>query len=200
MARLVGAAMCAAFVVCSAGASRADEVVLGAYAHDVDTFISSKSRETGADIEVAYRTAPFDELRAIGRPMVALEVFGNTAGRTSFGSLAFTWRRYWLHERLYGQIGFGVAVHDKYDQIADPYAPGLTPEEAQRRLAVYENFKALGTRFLFDDQLALGWRLTKNFAVEASWVHISNGGLGSPNPGLDDFGGRLVWRFGPRRR
>ncbi len=71
--------MGAALAFCVTGAARADEVVLGAYAHDVDTFISSHSRESGADIEVAYRTAPFDELRAIGRPMVVLELFGNTA-------------------------------------------------------------------------------------------------------------------------
>jgi hypothetical protein len=197
MARLVGAAMCAAL---AAGAARADEAVLGVYAHDLNTFISSRSRETGADIEVAYRTAPFDALRAIGRPMVVAEYFSNTAGRTSFGSVSFTWRRYWLHERLYGQIGFGAAVHDRYDTIPDPYAPGLTPEEAQRRLEIYQNFKALGTRVLFDDQLALGWRFSQRFALEASWAHISNAGLGKPNPGLDDFGAALVWRFGPRRR
>jgi hypothetical protein len=200
MARLAGAATFAALALCGSGGARADEVALGAYAHDVDTFISSHAREAGADIEVAYRTSPIEGLRAIGRPMIVLELFGNTAGRTSFGSLSFTWRRYWLHERLYGQIGFGMAIHDHFDEIPDPYAPGLPPAEAQHRLAIAQNFKALGTRVLFDDQLALGWRLTPRFAIEASWVHISNAGLGHSNPGLDDFGGRLVWRFGPRRR
>jgi hypothetical protein len=200
MARVAGLAACVAVVAAISGAARADEVYAGGYAHDVSTFISSHGIERGEDIEVGYRTAPFDALAGIGRPMVYGAFFANTARRTSYGSVGFLWRANWLHDRIYGQVGIGAAVHDQATEHNDPFAPGLTPAEMHERLYVEQNFKALGARVLFNPSLSFGVRLSRRWALEGVWSHISNAGLGWTNPGMDDFGGRLVYRFGPLRR
>jgi hypothetical protein len=200
MARVIAPAVFAAAWFLASGAAWADEVLVGGFAHDVDLGVSSHGVEGGAQVEVGYRTAPFDALRAIGRPMAYGSYFGNTAGRTSYGAIGFQWRRSFLNDRLYGQIGLGGAYHDQDVEHQNPYAPGLSPAEQARRLYISENFKALGTRFLFNPNLALGVRISQRWAVEAVWSHISNAGTGRINPGMDDVGGRIVFRFGPMRR
>jgi hypothetical protein len=200
MARLAGLAACAAVGAMIAGTARADEVYVGGYAHDVSSFISSQGIERGEDIEVGYRSAPLDALAGIGRPMVYGSFFANNARRTSYGSVGFLWRAEWLHERLYGQVGLGAALHDQATEHQDPFAPGLTPAQVNERLYVEQNFKALGARVLFNPSLSFGVRLSRRWALEGVWTHISNAGLGKTNPGMDDFGGRLVFRFGPLRR
>jgi lipid A 3-O-deacylase len=196
---LSAAAIAAVFAGAGGGAARADEVFLGAFAHDVDAGISSHTRETGPDIDVGYNSGPITGLRAIGRPMVYFEYLPNTQGRTSFGAIGFTWRRN-LIGRIYGQIGLGGALHDGVVTYQDPNAPGISTAEMEHRLFVEDHFKAMGSRFLFHPALALGGRLSSRWAVEAVWNHFSNAGLGRNNPGMDDFGGRLVFRFGPRTR
>ncbi len=188
-----------AFLVQPGRAARAGELYAGGFAHDVTLGVSENGREAGQDIDVGYRTAPVEALRAIGRPMVYADYEGNDARRTSFGGVGLLWRQDWLHDRLYGQVGLGLVAHDQADHYPDPSAPGLSPAEIARREAIPDSYKALGSRVLFQPSLSLGWRLTSRLAVEAAWVHISNAHiLGDPNPGLDDIGARVVWRFGRR--
>lgn len=190
----------AALMAVSAASARADEVFVGAFAHDVSSVISSHGVERGMDVNAGYRTAPLGFLSAIGRPMLYGTYFGNTDRRTSYGAIGFQWRRYMLSDRLYGLIGIGGALHDQPVMHADPFAPGLTPAEMNERLYLRRDFKPLGSRFLFNPNLAMGFRLSSRWAIEAAWSHISNAGLGCQNPGMDDFGGRVVYRFGPERR
>ena len=82
----------------------------------------------------------------------------------------------------------------------NPFEPGISAESMEHRLFIEDNFKSMGSRFLFHPALALGARLSSRWAVEVVWNHFSNAGLGRVNPGMDDFGGRLVFRFGPRTR
>jgi hypothetical protein len=200
MSQLRGLAAGAAILAGSAGAAHADEVLVGGYAHNVQSFISSRNWEAGNDFEVGYRTAPFNELHLIGRPMLYASYFANDKGRTSFGAVGFQWRRYMLHGRLYGQVGLGGAVHTQQDLLKNPYQPGISPLVEAERIYIVKNYKPLGTRFLFNPNLALGVRITQRLSAEAVWTHISNAGLGPINPGMDDFGARLVFRFGPRVR
>jgi lipid A 3-O-deacylase len=200
MKRVLGAAAVAAvFAGAGAGAARADELFVGGYAHDVSAGISGRGIEPGQDIEGGYNTAPITFLSAIGRPMLYFEYLGNDAGRTSFGAIGFFWRRA-IVGRLYGEIGLGGALHDGVDTYQNPDEPGISTAEMEHRLFIMERFKDMGSRFLFHPSLALGVRLSPRWAVEGVWNHFSNAGLGRVNPGLDDFGGRLVFRFGPRTR
>ncbi len=55
----------------------------------------------------------------------------------------------------------------------------------------------LGSRVLFEPELALGTKLSEQLSVEASWVHISHARLfnARQNPGVDMMGVRLNWRL-----
>jgi hypothetical protein len=199
MTRLRSIVLAAALAASTAGMARAGELYAGGFAHDITLGVSENGREAGQDINVGYRTEAVDGLRGIGRPMIYADYYGNTARRTSFGGAGFLWRRSWLRDRLYGQAGLGLVLHDQADHYPDPNTPGLDPAEVARREALRDSYKALGSRLLFQPSLSLGWRLTPRVAVEAAWVHISNAHiLGNPNPGLDDVGARVVWRFGKR--
>ena len=52
----------------------------------------------------------------------------------------------------------------------------------------------LGSRVLFEPEIGLGYRLDGKTAVEASWVHVSQGQIfdSQQNPGIDMMGVRLV--------
>lgn len=45
--------------------------------------------------------------------------------------------------------------------------------------------KNLGTNFQFEDRLGLRWRSHKGTSITLRYMHYSNGGLGSLNPGMD---------------
>lgn len=200
MKRVLGAALIAAvFAGAGAGAARADELFVGAYAHDVSAGISSRGIESGQDIEGGYNTAPITFLSAIGRPMLYFEYLGNDADRTSFGAIGFFWRRA-IIGRLYGEIGIGGALHDGVVTYQNPDEPGISTAEMEHRLYIEDTYKDMGSRFLFHPSLALGVHLSSRVAVEGVWNYFSNAGLGRENPGMDDFGGRLVVQFGPRSR
>ena len=77
---LIAATLAAASV---AGTTRAGEVFVGAYAHDVDDGISYGKFEGGAQIVAGVRTTSLDELAFLGRPRVHLLAGLNTPGRTT---------------------------------------------------------------------------------------------------------------------
>ena len=45
--------------------------------------------------------------------------------------------------------------------------------------------KNLGTHFQFEDRLGLRWASPRGHAVTLRYMHYSNGGIGSHNPGVD---------------
>jgi lipid A 3-O-deacylase len=92
------------------------------------------------------------------------------------------WRRH-FGERFYGQVGVGLAVHDGVAYNSELHGRTDT--------------RPLGSRVLFQEEASLGLKLTPRWALEATYVHISNAHLWTKiNPGMDDVGGRLVYRWG----
>lgn len=175
----VAAAVAALAVPLIAGEAAAQEVFAGIYAHEVDTPLTLRTNETGVDIELGYRLAPIEALRAIGRPAPYLVGSLNTAGDTSFAGAGLSWTL--GKGRFYARPALGVVVHDGPSRRVDPVAARRTD---------------LGSRVLFAPELGLGYRVTDKLAVEASWVHISQGRLFNwqQNPGIDMIGTRLVYR------
>lgn len=171
-----GAALAA---LCLVSPAAAQEVFAGLYAHEVDTPLTLRTDESGVDIEVGYRFAPIEALRAIGRPVPYLIGSLNTAGDTSFVGAGLGWTL--GKGRFYARPALGVVVHDGPSLRVDPVAARRTD---------------LGSRVLFAPEFGLGYRVTDRFAVEASWVHISQGRLFNwqQNPGIDMIGARLVYR------
>jgi lipid A 3-O-deacylase len=166
------------------GSARAGEIFEGEFQHAAQLGIAAGNDEGGVDLELGYRSEPLSHRFLFG-PRVYGLLSKNLIGDTSFASTGLLWRRNFT-SHLYGQFGFGVAVHDG--------AVKLSEAEVPRDRIVF------GSRALFQSELDLGWSLSRRWAVEASYVHISNAGLyGGPNPGMDDVGVRVIYRFGGPR-
>jgi len=211
--RLLGAAMALAPVPAMAddaggrGLRAGPEVAVGVFAHGIrrpfreapppgfDLYEGEEERGS-ADLQLVYRTAP---IRAVFRPRLTARLQVNTAGRTDFASLGAEWRRHVLDGRVYGQVGFGLTVHDGYLHTPDPFAPGLSAPEALRRYEIYSHRTGFGSRVLFNPNLSVGVKLNDRWAVEAAYEHFSHKRVFSEqNPGIDTVGVRLVHALGAR--
>ncbi|GGD85813.1 deacylase [Tsuneonella deserti] len=152
---------------------QAGELYGGVYDHAVDTPFTLETRERGADLQLGYRFAPVI-------PVARIEpyVFGsvNTAdGGTDFVGAGVS-RKFSLGP-VYVRPGVGLVLHDAPALRADPDTGVRTD---------------LGSRVLFEPEVALGLALLPRVSVEASWVHISNARLfnSQQNPGIDMIGVR----------
>ncbi|MGX7894063.1 acyloxyacyl hydrolase [Tsuneonella sp. HG222] len=156
--------------------AQAGEVFAGAYVHEVDTPFTFDVNEGGTDIQLGYRFAPIEALGFIGKPAPYLIGSVNTAGDTSFGGIGLAWTI--GKGPVYVRPGVGLVVHDGPSNRVD--------------LATMRHTE-LGSRVLFEPEIALGARLSQRVSLEASWVHISQARLfnSRQNPGIDIMGVRL---------
>ncbi|WP_231621751.1 acyloxyacyl hydrolase [Sphingomonas sp. 37zxx] len=163
-----------------------------------DGQIYEGSEEDGTvDIQLVYRTSP---LRFALKPRLTGKVQINTAGRTSFASVGAEWRQHILQQRVYGQIGIGLTIHNGYRFTPDPFEPGLAIGEALRRYDIYQTRTSFGSQVLFNPNASIGVRLNRRWAIEATWEHFSHRQMFSrQNPGIDNLGLRLVHMFGRKR-
>ena len=193
---VAGAAVTAAVLgLCRAEAA---ELWLGAYDHDVSDSMSIGRYEAGAQVAAGLIGAPLEPLRLLGRPSPYLLAAVNTDGGTNYAAAGLSWRLD-LGERVYVRPGFGLAVHDGDIDFPSPYEPGITSTERRGRFQRGREEIDLGSRVLFQPELALGVRVTDRLAVEASWMHLSHGQTaGGQNPGLSEVGVRLVYGLRPR--
>ncbi len=159
-----------------ASPAAAQEVFVGSYIHGVNTPFTLETGERGADFEAGYRFAPIAGLAFIGKPAPYLIASLNSRGDTSFAGVGLAWKI--GKGPVYLRPGVGLVIHD---------GPSL------RVNAVGDLRTDLGSRVLFEPEIALGTRLTDRFAIEASWVHISHARLfnSAQNPGIDMIGVRL---------
>lgn len=84
----------------------------------------------------------------------------------------------------------GVHAH----AVATPLSLNDGPD---RRVDADGTHTELGSRVLFEPELALGTQLSERVSLEASWVHISGARLfnTAQNPGIDMIGVRVNWRL-----
>lgn len=167
----IGAIACAAPVP-----ALAQEIYLGGSFHAVDLPTSLESGESGGhDIQAGIRSAPVEALSALGSPSVYLHAQVGVDRRTSLAAAGLSWKL--GKGRLYARPGIGLAVHT--DRMPE-YLPDGTRID-------------LGSRVLFEPELAVGVRMNDRVAAELSWVHTSHARLfGGQNPGMDFIGARVV--------
>lgn len=171
------------FVVAIAGfvaqPASAQEVYGGIYAHGVDTPFTLDTGEGGTAVQLGYRFAPV-ELPLIGGPEPYVFASVNLDGDTSFAGAGLSWKA--QIGPVYLRPGLGLVIHN---------APSLRVNSATNERT------DLGSRILFEPEIALGIQATPRLSVEASWVHISNARLfnRAQNPGIDTIGLRLNWRM-----
>jgi hypothetical protein len=159
-----------------AAPAHADEVFVGFYAHDVGTPLNLRGLGRGNDVQIGWRGERLGALRAIGSPAPYAFAAVNTAGDMHYAAAGIGWK---IGGQVYVRPGIGIAVHT---------AP-TDPRRADPR-------EAFGSRILFEPELAIGAALGERVSVEASWVHMSHATLlAGHNPGIDNIGMRLNYRF-----
>jgi hypothetical protein len=198
------AALAATGVLALAGPAAAAELMAGAYVHNFDRYVVDDRHsgfESGADIELGVRSDRIQPLRLIGAPQAHAFVSANTEGTTNFAAVGLSWPIR-LSRRFYFRPGLGLAYADGEADLPPVNAPGLSPDEIQRRLQLRHDHIEFGSNWLFEPELNLGVRFDDRWAAELSWVHLSNGEIlhHGRNQGLDDVGVRVVYALGARGR
>jgi lipid A 3-O-deacylase len=165
--------LAAALTVAAPSLAQADELFGGVYVHDVKTPLDDAGLEGGVDLSLGYRGSSIGHLWH-GELQPYLFAAVNTAGQTDYAALGMS-AKFHLGHQWYVRPGLGLAVQTgsagKYyrtDRIA------------------------FGSRVLFEPELGIGTQVSRRFAIEASWVHMSHAQLfGKENPGIDNLGVRL---------
>jgi hypothetical protein len=176
-----------------AGTSRAGDVFAGVYDHAVFSSV-----EGGEDIMLGYRTDPIRGLTWLARPSVGVMISANSRVATDFVSVGLNWPLSIAYGgRLYLRPGFGVAYTNGEAGIGNAADLTVGPVVHERREHLVATRIDFGSHGLFSPELALGFRITPRWAVEASYVHLSNGQIfhRGKNQGLDDPGLRMVYKF-----
>jgi len=159
--------------------AHADEVFVGVYAHAVDTPLTLRTDESGADFEAGYRFGRVAALGFLGKPAPYVIGSLNSTGDTSFAGAGLSWKL--GKGPIYARPELGLVIHD---------GPKL-------RIASDGTHTELGSRVLFEPGLSLGTQLTPRLGLEASWTHVSQGRIFNreQNPGIDMWGARLNWKL-----
>lgn len=200
MRKAAGAATAVAVLAGLAGAAEAQQAWVGGYAHDVEDGLSIGDYETGTtQIGLGLISRPLEPLARIGSPSAYILGAFNTGEGTNYGAVGLSWRfRLTEGGRVYLRPGLGLAVHDGEVDFPSPFEPGLTNDQRQVRFRRGLDEIDLGSRVLFEPEVALGFQATDRMAVEASYLHVSHGQVfGEQNPGLSDVGVRLVYSLRP---
>jgi lipid A 3-O-deacylase len=154
----------------------AAEMFGGLAAHDVDTPLNKGGFESGLAVQAGVRGGRIGGLKAIGSPSPYAFASVSTEGGTNFAAAGLSWK---FGGRLFVRPGIGLAVHDRSSHVVHD---GLRGD--------------FGSRVLFEPELGLGFRIDERWTAEASWVHLSHARLfSSQNPGMDNIGARLSYRF-----
>ena len=164
---LVAAAIC----IFAASPSVAGELYGGVYKHAVDTPFTLSTQESGVDLQLGYRLDPVLPLARI-EPYLFGSLNSADSG-TDFVGVGVS--RKFAIGGAYVRPGIGLVVHNAPGRRVDP-ATGVRTD--------------LGSRVLFEPEIAVGVPIGPRFSVEASWVHISNARLfnSQQNPGIDMIG------------
>lgn len=156
-----------------AAPAHAGELYGGVYVHAVETPFTLDTQEGGVDLQLGYR---FDPILSVAK--IEPYVFGSVnseKGGTDFVGVGVS-RKFGLGG-VYVRPGVGLVVHNAPDLRINT-ATGLRTD--------------LGSRVLFEPEIAIGVAVAPRVTLEASWVHISNARLfnSQQNPGIDMIGVR----------
>ena len=155
--------------------ANAGEVFGGLFIHDVDTPLTRSGIEGGVDLQLGYR---WDPLMGPKGPQPYVFAAVNSAGETHYAAAGLAFK---FGEKVYIRPGLGLAVHTG---------------SASNYSHVDHDHVDFGSRILFAPELGIGFQLSERASLEASWVHLSHAQLfGDNNPGMDNIGARLNWKF-----
>jgi len=162
--------------ILAAAPASAAELFGGLTAHDIDSPLNKGGQEGGVDVQAGIRGGRIKALKFVGSPQPYAFVSISASGGTNLAAAGLSWK---IGGRVFVRPGLGLAIHDRSSNV------------------VYGNLRGdLGSRILFEPELALGIALSERMTAEAVWVHVSNGGIfDRQNPGMDNVGIRLSYRL-----
>jgi lipid A 3-O-deacylase len=168
--------ICAVTLGCAAPLpAAAQELYLGGSFHTVDLPTSLETGEGGHDLQFGLRSAPIKAFDGLGSPSAYLHGQVSLNGQTSLAAAGLSWKL--GKGKVYLRPSVGLALHT--DRMPDFLPDGTRID--------------LGSRVVFEPELAVGLRVTPKIAAELSWVHVSHAQLlGGQNPGMDFLGARVV--------
>ena len=178
----------------SAAQAQVAEMRVGANIHDIEIlgFGTNKEKENsgGINAEVVFEEPHFLKWALSPQPYIGGTY--NLEGNTSYGGGGLLWRQ-GFGSKFYGDFSFGLVIHNgnlEFDRPTTP-AESLIFQEQTR-----ENIE-FGSRILFRQQVALGYRFNETYSTEFFIEHLSHGRILSSrsNEGLDVIGGRIAKRF-----
>jgi len=182
------------FFVSSAATAQVAEVRVGANIHDIEILGlgSNKEKENSIAVnaEIVFEEPEFLKWALSPQPYIGGTY--NLEGNTSYGGGGLLWRQS-FGDKFYGDFSFGLVIHNGNLEFPRP----TTPAESvifQEQTAQNIEF---GSRVLFRQQIALGYRFNETYATEFFIEHLSHGNILSSrsNEGLDVVGGRIARRF-----
>jgi len=203
--------------IANIAAAQFDEIRVGTNIHDIDwTGLGSgedKERSLALNGEVVFDSPDFLKWAFAPRPYLGAAL--NLEGKTSHGGGGLLWRKN-LGDKFYLDFGFGLAIHDgtlearPSDLVVSVFEdPSIVPDLTAAQLAQFDvdiaDFRNrqnteidFGSRLLFREQIALGYRWSDEWSVHIFAEHLSNGKIidqNAPNEGLDTLGLRLARHF-----
>jgi len=190
-------AICLVFYFSSVGSAAQAQVAemrVGTNIHDIEIlgFGTNKEKENSVAInaELVFEEPQFLKWALSPQPYIGGSY--NLEGNTSYGGGGLLWRQ-GFGNKFYGDFSFGLVIHNgnlEFDRPTTP-AESLIFQEQTR-----ENIE-FGSRILFRQQVALGYRFNETYSTEFFIEHLSHGRILSSrsNEGLDVIGGRIAKRF-----
>ena len=193
--RMLAIGAAAAFVLLAPSRGHAQnitysEVYLGVLAHDVH-FLGGK--EHGIDINPEFIFAsPIDDatmmsvpeiFRWMVQPRPTIGAIANTSGYTDQAYLGATWTWQLAHAMFKPDDGLTFGIF---------FGPGFNDGKLHSN---QDDRKNLGSHILFREFFELGYKFNPTWTISAYLDHISNGGLAKYNQSINNFGGRIGFRF-----
>ena len=175
-----------------AGDGIVDEIKLGFLS--ADTGVGGTKIEHGLDVngEVLFRAPQWlvsaddpEWAKILLAPRPDIGFTANTAGGTSFGYIGLNWTAVLArnifddHDGVYFSFGAGGAINNS----------NLNGDDSDA------NNKDMGSRALFHLYAELGYDVTEHVNVSVFYEHYSNAGLGTTNPGMNNLGMRMGYKF-----
>ncbi|MGB6317518.1 MAG: acyloxyacyl hydrolase [Litorimonas sp.] len=196
--------------------AQVEEMRVGANIHDIDWsgLGNGGDKERSVALNAGIVFAESDILKWALSPQPYIGGALNLGGETSYGGAGLLWRQT-FGDRVYFDYAFGLVAHDgtleaEASELVQRVASAngmadLTTAEAQQFLADLEDFRFrqrneidFGSRILFQNEFALGLRVSDGLSVQAFVTHLSHGRIlapNAPNEGLDTLGFRVARHF-----
>lgn len=168
------------------------ELRLGVYGHDLTVGNSGTGDiEDGENIAIEAVIASPAFLAFLGKPRPYAQYSWNVQDETHFGGLGLVWQTPVWRNRVFGEFGLGLVIHDGVIDLPEDRSDPAFLDKLENRVL-------FGSRELFRTTFAAGYRISDDWDAMVVFEHLSHGQIlgDGRNQGLDNIGLRFSRRFG----